>query len=489
MRRRSISWLGSLVVMVMVPTLQGPAGAGPLDLAPITAADWPMYNHDIAGTRFNPAETTLSPTTVGGLRVLWQLPTPAAVHGTPAVVDDTVYIGDGAGNFYALDATTGTPRWVAKVASPITASALVTDRLVIFGDWNGSIHGLDRATGLPAWPPLRPNDHQLAAVYGSPTPVGDLVVVGISSNEETFATGARPGVEQYPCCSFRGSVVALDPATGRLVWQTYTISEEENAAGSAGAAVWATPTYDQDSGLVYVSTGNNYSEPATGNSDAILALEARTGRIVWKNQLYPNDVWNFQYPVSDEHPDWDFGDSPQVFRLPSGRKVVVAGQKSGFLHLLDGSSGQLLDNVQLEPGGALGGLFADSAVNGGVTYANGSDWPFEDPLLCPCPGGTGHLFAVRAQGQKLKQLWRLETPDSPNLGGTAVANGVVYFITSRSGQLLAVDAATGMVLASVPVGVALSGPSVSRGRVFAGTGDLFGFVANSPNGSVVAFGL
>jgi polyvinyl alcohol dehydrogenase (cytochrome) len=479
-----------LAVVAAVLAMPGRTSASVIGSTPIGPADWPMYNHDIAGSRSNPAETALSPTTVGRLRVLWTLPTPAAVHGTPAVVGDTVYVGDGAGNFYALDAATGVPRWVAKVASPITASPLVTDRLVIFGDWNGFIHGLDRTTGLPAWPPFRPNDHDLASAYSSPTPVGDLVAVGIASNEEIFAVGARPGVGEYPCCTFRGSVVAFDPLTGQLAWQTYMISDEESAAGSSGSGVWATPTYDPDSGLLYVSTGNNYSEPATGTSDSVLALDARTGRIVWKNQLYPNDVWNFQYQVSDEHPDWDFGDSPQLFRLTGGRKVVIAGQKSGFLHLLDASTGHLLDNVQLEPGGALGGLFADSATTGGVTYANGSNWPFEEPLLCPCPGGAGHLFAIRTQTPKLKELWRLETPDSPNLGGTAVANGVVYFITSRSGVLLAVDAATGTVLASIPLGVAINGPSVSHGRVFAGTGDLLGFISStSPNGSVVALGL
>lgn len=456
----------------------------------IVPADWPMYNRDPEGTRYNPAETALGADTVGGLRVLWSLPTPAAVHGTPAVVDDTVYVGDASGTFYALDAATGVPQWVTKVGGPITASALVTEEIVIFGDLTGIIHGLDRDTGAPAWPPLRPNDHHLAAIYGSPTPVGDLVAVGIASNEEAFAVGARPGVPGYPCCTFRGSVAAVDPATGELAWHTYMISDEEAAAGSSGAGVWSTPTFDAESGFLYVTTGNNYDEPATGGSDAVVALDAETGNIVWRNQLYPNDVWNFQIPVDDEHPDFDFGDSAQVFDLVGHRKAVGAGQKSGFFHLLDATTGKLIDNIQVERGGPLGGLFADSAFVDGITYANGSNWPFPDPFACPCAGGSGHLFAIRTSNPSMKELWKVETPDSPNLGGVAVANGVVYFNTARSGRLLAVDAESGTVLASVDVGVALSGPSVSGGRVFLGTGDIFGFISSTAqNGSIVALGI
>jgi polyvinyl alcohol dehydrogenase (cytochrome) len=449
-----------------------------------------MYNRDPQGSRTNPAETALSASTVGLIVVRWRLPTPGAVHGTPAVVGGTVYAGDASGLVYALDAETGVPRWVTKVAGPVTASPLVTERLVIVGDLTGFVHGLDRATGLPAWPPLRPNDHHVAAIYGSAAPVGDLVAFGIASNEEAFAVGARPGVPAYPCCTFRGSVAALDPATGRLAWHTYTISAEERARGSSGAGVWSTPTYDAETGLMYVTTGNNYSAPATVTSDAILALDARSGEVVWRNQLYPNDVWNFTIPVSDEHPDFDFGDSAQVFSLDDGRKVVAAGQKSGFFHLLDAATGALIDNIQLERGGPLGGLFADSAQADGVSYANGSDWPFDDPLLCPCPGGTGHLIAIRSNDGNLEELWKLETIGSPNLGATAVANGVVYFISSRAGELHAVDAGSGNVLRSLRVGVALSGPSVSGGRVFLGTGDLFGFISSTdPNGSIVALGL
>jgi polyvinyl alcohol dehydrogenase (cytochrome) len=446
--------------------------------------DWPMYNHDAAGSRTNPAETKLSPQSVGGLQVAWRFATPASVYGTPAVVDGVVYAGDVTGTFYALDATTGLPKWVQHVPAPITGSALVAGNVVIFGDLGGTIYGLNRQTGLAAWPPLHPNPHLSAAVWGSPTLAGDAVVVGISSQEETFTLASA-----YPCCSFRGSVFAFDPVTGVQRWHTYTISDAEATAGSSGASVWATPTYDPALRRIYVTTGNNFSFPATATSDAVLALDADTGAILWKNQLLPNDVWNFNYPFNAEHPDADFGDSPQVFRLKNGKRVVAAGQKSGFYHLLDAATGKVLDQVQLEPGGILGGLFADTATFGGITFANGINWPNAtgDPLN-PVDPGAGDLVAVRTDVVgRLKELWRVPTPGSPNLAGVAVANGVVYFHSSASGILYAVEAATGRVLKGLRVGAGISGPSIANGHVYLGTGDTFGIVdPDAHSGAIVA---
>ncbi|MGH2375986.1 MAG: PQQ-binding-like beta-propeller repeat protein [bacterium] len=477
------------VLATIILTAVLPANATP-SYAP---GDWPMYNRDASGSRYNSAETVLTPATVGGLVEKWRWPT-AGTYGTPVVVGNTVYAGDFGGVFYALDTATGQPRWVAGGNGPITGSALVVGDVVIFGDLLGFIHGLNKNTGLPAWPPIHPNNGPSAAVYSSPTLAGDKVVIGIASQEELLAF--TPG---YPCCKFRGSVVALDPTpplgASPLLWQRYTITDAEAAAGSAGAGVWSTPTYDAESGLLYVTTGNNYSAPATLTSDATIALNANTGAIVWNNQLFPNDIWNFSIPPDPEHPDYDFADSPQVYRLVNGRKVVAAGQKSGFLHVMDATTGTLLHNLQLEPGGLFGGLFADSAQADGVTFSNGIDWPGPggDPggIAPPAGLGNGHLIAVRSDVPGgLHEQWRFPTPDSPNMGGVAVAGGVVYFISSRSGTLYALSADTGAVLAAVPLAPSISGPSVSNGRVYAGVGDAEGAVGGQKtDGAIVALGL
>ncbi|PSM30919.1 PQQ-binding-like beta-propeller repeat protein [Haliangium sp. UPWRP_2] len=435
--------------------------------------DWPMYNYDSRGSRWNRAETRLNPRTVARLRVLWRVTTPAAVSGTPVVVDDSIYVGDGSGQFYALDRS-GQLRWQRQLAAGITGSALVYKNRVIFGDQGGTIYGLDRGSGALLWQ-VRPNPHVAAAIYGSPTLVGDRVAVGIASNEEVVA--ADPN---YPCCNFRGSVVMLDPVDGAVRWQTYLISLSEQLSGSAGAAVWSTPTYDEESGSLYVSTSNNYTEPTTGKSDAIIALDARTGQIRWTNQRTPNDSWNIRYPFSTDHPDADFGDSPQVYKL-HGRKVVGAGQKSGFYHVLDAATGVAVNQIQVQPGGLLGGLFADSAVAQGVAFAPGNNWTDTTTF----PPLSGALVAIAGDGSR--ELWRFTTPASVNIGGIAVAGGVVYFQSLMDDGLYALDASSGRLLTRVATGHGSSGPAVCRGNVYVGTGSFYD-PPGTP-GSIVALGL
>jgi polyvinyl alcohol dehydrogenase (cytochrome) len=429
-----------------------------LVFAPEARADWPMYNHDIRGTRSNPDEHHLSPANAGQLAIEWSHPTPAPVTGTPAVKNGHVYAGDFSGAFYALRASDGSVEWQTQVAGSVSGSALVRKNRVIFGDLSGNVYGLDRKTGAIVWQ-VRPNDHPWAAVYGSATPVGPYVAIGVSSNE-WFAPAVVPG---YPCCTFRGSVALLDPKDGSVVWQRYFITPEEAASGAAGAPVWSTPTYDPSSGLLYTTTGNNYKDPGTALSDSIIALDADTGAIVWANQRYQNDTWNVLYPPMPPHPDYDIGDSPQIYHLPNGRKVVGAGQKSGFFHVLDAHTGQLVNTRQMEPAGtsALGGVFADSAVVDGTVYANGGNYP-----------QFGDVFAF--SGDAKKELWRFHTPNQADLSGVAVANGVVYF-SSLDGSLYALRASDGALLKQLAINANTSGPSVDGGHVYVGTGNGIGY--------------
>lgn len=435
-------------------------------------ADWVMYNHDPGGSRWNRAETELNRRSVAGLHVLWSFPTPASVTGTPIVADNTIYAGDGSGRFYAFNRSGGV-RWQRQEPAPITASAVVRGNLVIYGDQGGTIYGVDRQNGALHWQ-VRPNPHPTAAIYGSPTLVGEHIAIGIASNEEVVA-----GDPNYPCCNFRGSVVMLDPKDGSVQWQTFMISSSEFLNGSAGAAVWCSPTYDPESHTLYVTTGNNYTTRTTGKSDAIVALDSRNGQLRWANQRTPNDSWNIRFPFSLDHPDADFGDSPQVYKF-HGRKVVGAGQKSGFYHVLDATSGATIHQIQVEPDGILGGLFADSAVADGVVYANGTNWPTGMDI----PPVGGDLIAMAGDGSH--ELWRFSTPLSINVAGVAVAGGVVYFQSLLDGGLYALDSSSGTLLTRVAVGQGSSGPSVSRGRIYLGTGSFFS-PPGTP-GSIVALG-
>lgn len=429
-----------------------------LSLVPEAKADWPMYNHDVKGTRSNPDEHHLGPNNAGQLAVEWSFPTPSPVSGTPAVKDNVVYAGDFSGAFYALHAGDGSVKWETQVTGSVSGSALVRKNRVIFGDLSGYVYGLDKKTGAIAWQ-IRPDPHPWAAIYGSATPVGPYVAIGISSNE-WFAPAVVPG---YPCCTFRGSVVLIDPKDGAVVWQTHFITPAESASGASGAPVWSTPTYDPHLGLIYTTTGNNYTEPATGRSDSIVALDADSGQIVWSNQRYANDTWNVLFPPFPPHPDYDIGDSPQIYTLPNGRKVVGAGQKSGFYHVLDALTGQTINQRQFESASttALGGLFADSAVVNGIVYANGGVYP-----------DNGDVIAFT--GDAKKELWRYHTATEANLSGVAVANGVVYF-SSLDGNFYALRASNGNLLKKLPINANTSGPAIDDGHVYVGTGNAIGY--------------
>jgi polyvinyl alcohol dehydrogenase (cytochrome) len=435
-------------------------------------ADWPMFNHDGPGSRYASEEQALGAWNAAGLAPVWTFATPGPVTGTPAVTGGRVFAGDYTGAFYALSAKDGSLRWQTQVSGGITASALVRGNRVVFGDQAGYVYGLDKKTGGIQWQ-VRPNEHPWTAVYGSPTPVGPHVAIGFSSNE-WFAPAVVPG---YPCCTFRGSVALIDPTNGNVLWHTYFISDADAESGASGAPVWSSPTYDADLGLIFVTTGNNYEEPATGLSDSIVALDPQTGAIVWANQRFPDDTWNVLYPPAPPHLDYDLGDSPQVYTLADGTKVVGAGQKSGFYHVLDAATGSDIHKAQFQvPAMILGGLNADTAVADGVVYATTMNYP-----------NYGETVAFTADATQ--ELWRFK----PATGGltlspVAVAAGVVYF-TAVDGNLYGLRASDGATLAQVQIGANSSGPSVSGGRVFVGTGDGFSLFYGYPApGSIVSLG-
>jgi uncharacterized protein (TIGR03118 family) len=437
-----------------------------------------MYNHDISGFRDNTAEHTLSPSKVGNLNVLWSFPTAGPVAGTPAVVNNVVYAGDRTGMFYAVKSD-GTLLWQTQLVGPVTASALVTQGTVIIGTDNniqagngdGFIYGLDAATGAVKWK-IHPNDSALAAVWGSATLVGKNVAIGIASDEEF--TNTPP--------TSRGSLVLLDPKNGNVIWQTYTVTDAELADGVTGAGVWCAPTYDPTTNIIYVGTGNNYGSadkdhPTKTNetSDAMIAFDAKDGHMIWVNQVTNSDDWNRQFPLGG--PDFDIADSPHIYTLPDGEKVVGAGQKSGFYHVFDAATGEFVNRIQVSGGGTLGGLNPSAAFDPktGVVFANDRD--------TGTTPNSGHLFAIAGDASKV--LWQVDTA-TPVQAGVALANGVVYFETA-GGILYAVDEATGAVLTTIAANGNVSGPAISNGHVYMGQGNLLGG-NNGPKG-IVALGL
>jgi polyvinyl alcohol dehydrogenase (cytochrome) len=320
-------------------------------LADIASAPaWNGWGADLANTRFQPAQAAgLKATQVPGLKLKWSFgfPGATAAHNQPTVVAGRVFVAADAGYIYSLDAATGCVYWSFLSQAAVRSASTVgpidghgnTRYAVYFGDIKANVYALDASTGELLWT-VSADDHPLARVTGAPSLSGNRLYVPVASFEEPAGIG-----QNYPCCTFRGSVLALDTSTGRQIWKTYTIPEPQPTRktskgvqlfGPAGGGVWNSPTIDPKRHAIYVGTGDAYTEPAPKGTDAILALDMDSGAVLWSVQDLEHDAWMVGCPESnaencpkDVGPDYDFGASPILRTLPNGKSILVAGQKSG----------------------------------------------------------------------------------------------------------------------------------------------------------------
>jgi polyvinyl alcohol dehydrogenase (cytochrome) len=306
---------------------------------------------------------------------------------SPTVVNGTVFVGSAGGVVQALEAKSGCLHWTFQADGPVRMAILVVPNgqgySLAFGDQIGWFYSLDAKTGRLLWK-KRIDDHEGTRLTGSPAVHQGVVFVGAASWEET-----RSIEPHYACCTFRGSVTALRAADGSLVWKTYTVDAPKslgvNKAGAqqwgpSGAPVWSAPTIDAKRGLLYVTTGDNYSSPATATSDAILALDIATGKIRWTQQTTPNDAYTSACRdhgpncPQEDGPDFDFGSSALLLALPSAKEILVAGQKSGVVYGLDpDAKGKILWQTRVGQGGRNGGVQWGMASDGQAVFAATSD--------------------------------------------------------------------------------------------------------------------
>jgi polyvinyl alcohol dehydrogenase (cytochrome) len=288
----------------------------------------------------------------------------------PSYLDGTIFVGSAGGVVQALEAKTGCLHWTFQANGPvrsgIVAVANGAEYSLLFGDQIGWFYSLDAKTGRLIWK-KRVDEHEATRLTGTPAIYQGVVFVGAASWEET-----RSIEPHYACCTFRGSITALRVGDGSQVWKTYTIDAPKktgvNSAGTqnwgpSGAPVWSAPTIDAKRGLMYVTTGDNYSSPPTPSSDAVMALDIATGKIRWTQQTNPNDAYTSacrnhgpNCPTEDG-PDYDFGSSALLVAAPGGKDILVAGQKSGMVYGLDpDEKGKLLWQMRVGQGGKNGGV-------------------------------------------------------------------------------------------------------------------------------------
>lgn len=506
---------GLLIWEIMAP-IQCEGEAASFDInAPILAHGWGV---DLSNTRMQTAaHAGLTVQDIPRLKLKWAFRFPRftnKVRSQPAVTADTVYVGSQWGQVYALNKNTGCVRWrynaIGEVRTALTLGEIRRGlgRWLFFGDFFGYVHAVDATHGTRIWK-TRMDSHLATTITGSPVLHGTRLYVPVSSYEV-----ALPALPFYGCCTFRGSVVALDALTGRKLWQTYVAEPPQPQGrnawfvrnwGPSGAPIWNAPTLDVKRGLLYVGTGENYSQPANHLSDAIIAMDLQTGQIRWSRQTTPDDAWNFGCALpgkfncpANPGKDLDFGASPVLVTTQDGQDVLLAGQKSGVIYALNPDrQGAVIWQRRLGRGGALGGIHWGMTSDGQRIYVPVSDYLHElpgldapkpeNPALPKMPG----LYALDIKtgaliwGAPAQALCSNAEACYPGLSAAISSIPGVIFAGRLDGRLLAYRAEDGQILwqsdttqptQAVNGGIAQggsiddAGPVIAQGQLFMGSG-------------------
>jgi polyvinyl alcohol dehydrogenase (cytochrome) len=476
----AIAALASLVMVTASSAAASAAGNGP--------SQWTMFGQNLNNTASISA-TSLSTSNVSALKPKWVFTTGGDVSARAAVAQGVAYFPDWSGHLYAVKSGSGKLVWSTDIASYTGATAgTVVSRTSPFLDTKSNtlyigtqtgayLLAINADTGALKWR-TQLDSHALAVDTQSPVVYNGSVYVGVASLEEGAA--ADPA---YPCCSFRGSVMKLDATTGAVQWKTYMVPQ-----GYTGGSVWgSTIVPDPARGVVYATTGNNYT--ASGDSpdnhvDSVVALDMATGALTWADRFASADDWTvacFSGPTAincpvNAGPDFDFGSGVQLFTIqtPSGPSTILgAGQKSGVYSAIDPSTGAVRWATQVGPGSALGGIEWGSATDGNRIYVaigNLYGIPYPNSAL----GTAGSWAALDpATGQI---IWQKADPNgSIDLGPVTVANGVVYAPSMAGGtannNMYALNAATGGTLWSFAAGGSvIAGASIANDTVYWGSG-------------------
>jgi polyvinyl alcohol dehydrogenase (cytochrome) len=341
----------------------------------VLQGDW---GNGLSNHRYQ-SNTQINSDNAGQLKLKWvfSLGDHKLPHSYPAISTDTVYFGSPEGFVYALDKVTGCQRWKYEVGDDIRTGIglyLIKDKMsdikiptLIFGGEGAWVYALNAVTGELLWKYLA-TEHPFGMMTGTPAYHNGVVYIPVSSFEMILSV-----VPFFSCCNFSGALVAVDGLTGKRIWSRNTIDEQATLQsrtilgvarqGPSGASVWSQPAIVPELGLALIGTSENYTYPATDDSDAIIAIDLKTGEKIWQTQLTLNDVWNFACEFlirtncpKDHGPDFDFGAPPVYAQLKDGQKMIFAGQKSGYVYALDANNGDLIWSNKLGRGGKLGGI-------------------------------------------------------------------------------------------------------------------------------------
>jgi polyvinyl alcohol dehydrogenase (cytochrome) len=494
-----------------------------------SASGWGLTPENTRHIRADDAQITAADLPRLELKWAFAFPNAQRARSQPAIAYGAVYIGSQDGTVYALDEETGCVRWTFRapaevrtaviVESPSAAGKHAGSPLVFFGDLLARVYAVDAFTGQLRWS-YKADDHPNATITGAPSLHDGTLYVPVSSLEVTSA--ADPA---YECCTFRGSVLALDARTGTSRWKAFTIPTAPREVGRtrvgtrilapSGAPVWNSPAIDAPRGMLYVGTGENYSSPANDTSDALIAFRLQDGAMVWHAQKTANDAWNVACMLPDNPncpkengPDVDFGASTIVLRDAKRGDLLLAGQKSGWVYGVNPDArGKIVWSSKVGRGGIQGGVHFGMATDGQRLFVPISDMKDEhDGRKHDAPSRAG-IYALDPRTGT--ELWAAPADDTcagrqfcdPGISATVTSIPGAVLAGHMDGRLRAYDAATGKVVWEVDAtqewktvsgevarGGSFgggAGPMVVNGKVFAASG--YGLYFHMPGNVLLVF--
>jgi polyvinyl alcohol dehydrogenase (cytochrome) len=413
--------------------------AGPVALG---SAQWNGWGRTPDNTRYQP-EPAIRASDVAKLGLKWAYGfANGAEFGQPTVVDDRLFISSSTGRVYSLDAKTGCTYWTFDAAAGSRTAIIIGElarakvaalprRLkrtlahldvikapsaAYFGDDTGTVYALDAQKGTLLWK-TQVDTHPLARIVGAPALYNDRLYVAMSSTEDSAS--ANPS---YGCCTFRGSVAALDIASGKIAWKSYTVLEQPQPTrksgagiqefGPAGAAISSSPTIDVKRNVLYVATGSSATSLEQSLTDAVVAFDLTEGKLRWVKQLARPEAGTGGA---------GFLSSPILRTLATGNQILLAGQKSGMVYALDPDhGGEILWQTKIGDAGTgnAGPVAASAGVPGsagGVAWGSAADhrslYVALSGLLAQPANGSGSLTALDMATGAAR--WHTASPEAP----------------------------------------------------------------------------
>lgn len=494
------------------------------------AATITNFGFDRHNTRsLTAAKAGLTKAQLKKVELAWSVGFPDAtgMRAQGAVVGDNLFVPVAdAGAMYAFDISVADKpclQWIYNTpgGAPLRTSAAfgyVGDvPLLVFSGQDTMVHAVDARTGKAVWTKTV-GTYSYSTTTGTPSVLNDRVIVPVSQFEIVFA-----GSNDVTCCTNHGYVLSLDPKTGEQQWRYDTMPEAthvrdrgdgKSLMGPSGAPIWNSPAIDEKRGLIYFATGESNSPPAHRNTNAVIAVDLKTGKEKWSFHATPNDIYNIGCDLKSKpellnctstpetvYRDVDFGASAILGTHSDGKQLVYAGQKSGSVWAFEPETGKVVWRRALGTGGPLGGIHWGIAYDGDTVFAPIStvgvpipgEWDF-DPNIKP------GLYALDSKTGAIKWQYNPEAPaNAPKMppgfpthsiamsAAPAVIDGVVIAAT-LDGTLHALDAKTGELIWKQATakdyvtanGVPGKGGAIDAASIYAANGQL---VINSGYGS------